>query len=61
MTTRDRAIEAIRELPENADILQIMRELSFIAGTDSAIAEIERGEGLTSIQAKEKLREWISG
>ncbi|MFQ3169291.1 MAG: putative transcriptional regulator [Limisphaerales bacterium] len=60
MTTRDKAVSAIQDLPENADYHQIMRELSFLAGIDDARAEVKRGEAMTSSEAKEKLREWIS-
>ena len=60
MTVRDRAIKAIKELPEDTDIQSIMRELSFLAGVEQASAEISRGEGMDSAAAKKKLREWIS-
>ena len=60
MTVRDRAITAIRELPEDTGIADIIRELSFLAGIDEAAAEIDRGEGMDSATARQKLREWIS-
>ncbi len=59
MTTRDLALKAIRDLPEDSDIVDIIRELSFLAGVEQARDEIKRGEGMTSAQAKAKLREWI--
>lgn len=61
MTIRDRAISAIRELPEDTDILGIIRELSFIAGVEEASSEIAQGQGIDSTAAKKKLREWVSG
>ena len=60
MTVREKAINAIRELPDDVDIQSIMRELSFLAGLDQATSEISRGEGMDSITAKTQLREWIS-
>ncbi len=56
MTIRDRAIDAIRELPEDANVAQIMREVSFIAGIEQAMDEIDAGEGLTADEAKERLK-----
>lgn len=61
MTVRDRAINAIQNLPKDTDIAHIMREMAFLAGVDEAVAEIDRGEGMDSASAKKKLREWISG
>jgi hypothetical protein len=47
-------------MPEDADILNIMRELSFIAGVEEAASEIARGEAMDATAAKQQLREWIS-
>jgi hypothetical protein len=60
MTVRDRAINAISELPENADIQSIMRELAFLAGIEQASLEVSRGAGMDADTAKKKLREWIA-
>jgi hypothetical protein len=50
MTVRDKALNVIRELPEDADIQSIMRELSFLAGLEQASEEIGRGEGIDSAE-----------
>jgi len=59
MTTKEQALSAISELPENTDLLSIIRELSFLAGIEEASREIRDGEGMDSNVAKKKLREWI--
>ena len=59
MTTKEQALTAISELPENTDLLSIIRELSFLAGIEEASREIRDGEGMDSNVAKKKLREWI--
>jgi hypothetical protein len=59
MTMKEQALSAIRELPENTDLLSIIRELSFLAGIEAASREIADGEGMDSTTAKQKLREWI--
>lgn len=61
MSVRERAISAIQDLPEDAGIVEIMRELSFLAGIDEAVDEIDRGLGVDAGAAKQKLREWITG
>jgi hypothetical protein len=60
MTVREKAIQAIQELPEDTNFTQIIRELSFLAGTEQAREEIRRGEGMNSTEAKNTLREWIT-
>ena len=60
MTVRDKALNVIRELLEDADIQSIMRELSFLVGLEQASEEVGRGEGMDSTLAKQRLREWIS-
>jgi hypothetical protein len=59
MTTKEQALTAISELPDNTDLLSIIRELSFLAGIEEASREIRAGEGMDSHAAKKKLREWI--
>ncbi|MEZ5301712.1 MAG: hypothetical protein R3F11_13835 [Verrucomicrobiales bacterium] len=56
MTLKDRTIEAIRDLPEDADIQQVMREIAFIAGIDQASRELDQGQGMTADEAKDYLR-----
>jgi hypothetical protein len=60
MSTKERAIAAIDSLPADSDMADILREISFITGTDEARQEIARGEGMDPTEAKAKLREWIS-
>lgn len=59
MITKEQAITAIRVLPENADLISIIRELSFLAGVEEAAREISNGEGMDATSAKSKLREWV--
>jgi len=60
MTTREQAIEAIGNLPEDADLTTIIRELAFIAGIEEAREEIDAGRGLSGDEAKALLRECLS-
>jgi hypothetical protein len=52
MTTKEQALTAISELPENTDLLSIIRELSFLAGIEEASREISKGEGMDSSLVK---------
>ena len=59
MTIKEQAMTAIQVLPENADLISIIRELSFLAGVEEASREINNGEGMDATSAKKKLKEWI--
>jgi len=60
MSTKERAIAAIDQLPDDSDMADILREIAFITGTDQAREESARGEGFDATEAKAQLREWIS-
>ena len=59
MTIREQAIKALADLPEEAGVEQMIRELSFLAGVEEARQELAYGEGMNANEAKAKLREWI--
>jgi len=61
MSTKERAIAAIDSLPNDSDMVDILREIAFITGIDEARRELSREEGMTATEAKAKLREWITG
>jgi hypothetical protein len=60
MNIRDRAIEAIRELPDTADIEQVIREIAFIAGIEAAGEELDLGQGMTVDEAKLHLQQCLA-
>lgn len=60
MTIREKALQVIEELPEDTNLVQIFRELSYFAGLEQAREEIQAGQGMNAEEAKVKLREWIS-
>jgi len=60
MSTKEKAIAAIDSLPANSNMVDILREIVFVTGTDEARQEIVRGEGMDATEAKVKLREWIT-
>ena len=61
MTTRDQAIRAIQELPEDSGLDQIIREISFLSGIETAREEIGSGQGMDASKAKAQLRKWVAG
>ncbi len=60
MSAKERAIDAIRRMPEDVDLHSILREVSLMTGTEDALEEIRRGEGMTATEAKKQFSEWLS-
>jgi hypothetical protein len=53
VSTKDMVIDLVRQLPEEASMLEIASEIEFVAGVREAMDEFDRGE---SISAEEMLR-----
>lgn len=53
--TRERMIEAIRELPSDASVDDAIERLVFLAKIDEGLAELDRGEGIPHDEVKRRL------
>jgi len=53
--TRDRMIEAIRELPADATVDDAIERLVFLAKIEAGLAQLERGEGISHDEVKRRL------
>lgn len=53
--TRERMIEAIRELPENASVDDAIERLVFLAKVEEGLAQLDRGEGIPHNEVKRRL------
>ncbi len=53
--TRERMIEAIRELPENASVDDAIERLVFLAKIEEGLAQLDRGEGIPHDEVKRRL------
>jgi predicted transcriptional regulator len=53
--TRDRMIEAIRELPADATIDDAIERLVFLAKIEEGLAQLDRGEGVPHDEVKRRL------
>ncbi len=53
--TRDRMIEALRELPPDATVDEAIERLLFMAKIETGLAELDRGEGLPHEEVKRRL------
>ena len=53
--TRERMLEVIRELPEDASVDDAIEKLVFLAKIDEGLAQLDRGEGIPHDEVKRRL------
>lgn len=53
--TRERMIEAIRQLPEGASVDDAIERLVFLAKIEEGLAQLDRGEGIPHDEVKQRL------
>ena len=53
--TRDRIIEALRELPAEANVDDAIERLVFLAKIESGLAQLDRGEGIPHDEVTRRL------
>jgi len=60
MSSKEIVKELLEKLPEEASLTDIAQEIEFVAGIREGVAELDRGESVTSDQLRERLRSWTS-
>ena len=53
--TRERMVEAIRELPADATVDDAIERLVFLAKIEDGLAQLDRGEGVPHDEVKRRL------
>ena len=53
--TRDRMVQAIRELPADATVDDAIERLVFLAKIEEGLAQLDRGEGVPHDEVKRRL------
>jgi hypothetical protein len=48
MSSKDMVLELVRELPDEASMLDIAHEIEFVAGIREAMGEFDRGDSITA-------------
>jgi hypothetical protein len=54
-TTRDRILDALRDLPNDATVDDAIERLLFLAKVDAGLAELDAGKGIPHAEAKRRL------
>ena len=59
MTTKERIIRAVEELPANATIEDAMERLLFLAKIERGLKQADAGETISHMEVKERMAEWL--
>jgi predicted transcriptional regulator len=60
MSNKEIVIDLVRRLPEQASLLEIAREIEFVAGVREGFAQLDRGEGVPLAEVEKQLPTWIT-
>lgn len=59
MTTKEKVINAVRDLPDDASIEDVMERLLFLAKIEKGIQQADAGQTISNEQMKEKMAKWL--
>jgi predicted transcriptional regulator len=59
MTTKEKIIQAVEELPANATIEDAMERLLFLAKVERGLKQADAGETISHMEVKERMAEWL--
>ena len=60
MSNKEIVIDLVQRLPEGSTLLDIAREIEFVAGVREGFAQLDRGEGVPLEQVEKQLPSWIT-
>jgi predicted transcriptional regulator len=60
MSNKEIVIDLIHRLPDEATLMEIAREIEFVAGVREGFAQLDRGEGVPLDDVKKQLPSWIT-
>jgi len=59
MSTKERVIRAVKELPEDVSIEDVMERLLLLAKVEKGIKEADAGKTLSHLEVKERMAKWL--
>jgi predicted transcriptional regulator len=60
MSNKGLVIDLVRRLPDQATLMEIAKEIEFVAGVREGFAQLDRGEGVPIEDVKQQLSSWIT-
>ena len=59
MTTKQKVIQAVQGLPENASYEDAMERLLFLSKVERGLQQADAGQTVTHSKVKEKMKRWL--
>jgi hypothetical protein len=59
MTTKEIALKAIEQLPEDASWEDIQERINFVVGVCKGLRELDEGRGIPDDKVREEFSEWL--
>lgn len=60
MSSKEIAIDLVRRLPDESSLMDIAREIEFVAGIREGLAELDRGESVPAEQLLKEIPQWAN-
>ena len=60
MTTKDRVLQAIRDLPENASVEDAMERLLFLSKIERGIRQADADQAVPHAVVRERMARWLT-
>ena len=60
MTTKEKVIDAVEHLPEDASIEDAMERLLFLAKVERGIRQADAGQTIPHSQVRERMAKWLN-
>jgi predicted transcriptional regulator len=59
MTTKEKLIKVVQDLPDDASIEEVMERLLFVAKVEKGLQQADKGQTLSHDDIKEKMSKWL--
>lgn len=59
MTTKEKVIQAVKDLPENASYEDAMERLFFLAKVERGIQQVDSGQTIPHNEVKQRMAKWL--
>ena len=60
MTSKEKVLSIVQQLPDDSSIDDIADRIDFIAGIQRGLNELDSGEGVSHAEVKKELASWLS-
>ena len=60
MTAKEKAVEVISRLPENATVADIIEELYVQLKVEAGLRQLDESKGIEHSEAKGRLKKWLT-